>query len=132
MSQVFGVTMPVEVTEPVVPGADFSNTSEHAQVNIDVAQQYQTAAHQAALVAVSAHLPTFLPCGVQAPSDACVEGFIRSRVARAFSREVTDTEVASLLALYKSSGADGVSIGIRLVIEAALQAPSFLYRHRAR
>ncbi len=128
VSQVFGVGMPAEVTEPAVPGADFSNTSEHAQVNIDIAKQYQSAAHQAALLAVSSHLKAFLPCGEQAPSDACIEGFIRNRVARAFSRAVTATEVQSLVALYKSSGADGVATGIRLIIEAALQAPSFLYR----
>ena len=128
VSQVFGVTMPAEVTEPVVPGADFSNTSEHAEVNLKIATAYQAAAHQAATTAVAAHLKTFLPCGEQAPSDTCVEGFIRNRIARAFGRGVSDAEVQSLLALYKSSGTDGVSTGIRLVIEAALQAPSFLYR----
>lgn len=128
VSQVFGVTMPAEVTEPVVTGAEFSNTSEHAQVNKSIAVAYQLAAHQAAVTAVTAHLKTFLPCDAQAPSDACVNSFIRNRVARAFSRPIADAEAASLLALYKSSGTDGASTGVRLVIEAALQAPSFLYR----
>ncbi|HVJ16442.1 MAG TPA: DUF1592 domain-containing protein [Polyangiaceae bacterium] len=122
--EVFGVTMPAEVSEARVETADFTNLSELSIVNPNTALAYETAARQAAAQAVTSHLATFLPCG----DKTCVDGFIRNRVARAFGRPLTDTEVADLVAIYDSSGVDGPSVGVRLVIEAALQAPSFLYR----
>jgi Protein of unknown function (DUF1592)/Protein of unknown function (DUF1588)/Protein of unknown function (DUF1595)/Protein of unknown function (DUF1587) len=128
VQSVFGVTMPPAITAAQVDTADYTNISEGTSVSLPIAQAYQTAAQQAAEQAVASHLSTFLPCGVQAPTDACVEQFIRNRVSRAFGRPVTDDEVQDLLAVYKTSGVDGPAVGIQLVIEAALQSASFLYR----
>ncbi len=130
VAQVFGVRVPAEVTEADTQPADYTNFSEAPSLTVQatVASAYQLAAHNAALGAVAVNLPVFLPCGQVAPTDACVERFIRNRVARVFTRPVTDTEVTDLLALYHAGLADNVATGIRLIIEATLQSPSFLYR----
>jgi len=125
---VFGVTMPPEVSEAQVNTGDYTNLSEGTNVSDPIALNYQKAAHEAAQQAVTSHLSTFLSCGATAPSDVCVEQFIRNRVARAFGRPLTDQEVQGLLAVYKTSDVDGPSVGVRLIIEAALQSGSFLYR----
>jgi Protein of unknown function (DUF1592)/Protein of unknown function (DUF1588)/Protein of unknown function (DUF1595)/Protein of unknown function (DUF1587) len=125
VSQVFGVLVPPEVTAPDTQPADFTNLSEVVSVDSRAAAAYSTTARTAALAAVTANLATFLPCG---GSDACVESFIHNRVARAFRRPVTDTEVASLMSLYHMGATDDVATGLGLVIQATLQSPSFLYR----
>ena len=125
---VFGVTMPAEISEAQVNTGDYTNLSEGTNVSNPIALSYQQAAHEAAQQAVTSHLSTFLSCGATAPSDACVEQFISNRVARAFGRPLTDQEVQGLLAVYTTSDVDGPAVGIRLVIEAALQSGSFLYR----
>jgi hypothetical protein len=125
---VFGVTMPAEISEAQVNTGDYTNLSEGTNVSDPIALNYQKAAHEAAQQAVTSHLSTFLSCGVTAPTDACVQEFIKNRVARAFGRPLTDQEVSGLLAVYKMSDVDGPPVGIRLVIEAALQSGSFLYR----
>ena len=125
VSQVFGVLVPPEVTAPDTQPADFTNLSEIVSIDSRAAAAYSTTAKTAALAAVTANLGTFLPCGA---SDACVQSFIRNRVSRAFRRPVTDTEVASLMSLYHMGATDDVATGVGLVIEAALQSPSFLYR----
>jgi len=126
VSQVFGVRIAPDVTEPNTHPADFTNLSEVVTVGNGTASAYQAAAENAARVAVAANLNAFLPCSSSAPSDSCVQGFIKNRVARAFRRPVTDTEMSALMGIFHS-GESGAA-GIRLVIEATLQSPSFLYR----
>jgi hypothetical protein len=128
VKSVFGVTMPAEVSQAQVNTGDFSNLSEGASVSDPIALNYQKVAHQAAQQAVTSHLDRFLPCGAQNPSDACVEGFIKNRVARAFGRPVTDEETQGLMAVYRTAAEDGPATGVRLIIEAVLQSASFLYR----
>ena len=129
VAQVFGVRVPSEVTAADAAPPDFSNFSEAPELTVQASTvtAYQKAAHAAATTAVAANLPMFLPCG-KAPSDACVQGFIRNRVARAFGRLVTDSEVQDLLAMYHAGLAESVAAGVRMIIEATLQSPSFLYR----
>ena len=121
----FGVRLPNEVTVPDTQPADYTNLSEVTTVDSRATEAYQTAAEKAAFAAVTANLNVFMPCGT---SDACVTTFIKSRIARAFRRPVTDTEVQDLVALYHTGLADSPATGVRLVIEAALQSPSFIYR----
>jgi Protein of unknown function (DUF1592)/Protein of unknown function (DUF1588)/Protein of unknown function (DUF1595) len=130
VAQVFGVNVPKEVTAADAKPADFSNFSEGPELTVQstTVTAYQKAAHGAAVAAVTANLGIFLPCGTKAPSDACVEGFIGNRVARAFGRTLTDGEVQDLLAVYHAGLAESPSAGVRMIIEATLQAPSFLYR----
>jgi hypothetical protein len=129
VAQVFGVRVPVEVTAADAKPAEFSNFSEAPELTVQSATviAYQKAAHTAATAAVAANLPLFLPCG-NTPTDACVQGFIRNRVARAFGRPLVDGEVQDLLAMYHVGLAESVGAGVRMIIEATLQSPSFLYR----
>ncbi|HXI59973.1 MAG TPA: DUF1592 domain-containing protein [Polyangia bacterium] len=131
VAQVFGVRMPAEVTQADTQPADFTSTSEAPELTVQAttANAYATAAHTAAVGAVTANLNVFLPCGTTSPSDTCVEKFIRNRVARAFGRPVTDAEVQDLLGIYHTGVmTENPAAGVRLIIEATLQAPSFLYR----
>ena len=125
VASLFGVRLPNEVTVPDTQPADYTNLSEVTTVDSRATEAYQTAAEKAAFAAVTANLDVFMPCGT---SDACVTTFIKSRIARAFRRPVTDTEVQDLVALYHTGLADSPATGVRLVIEAALQSPSFIYR----
>jgi hypothetical protein len=125
--QVFGVVMPPEITQASVDSADFTNFSELTIANANTVSAYETAARLAAKQAVISQLGTFLPCGAT-PPDACVDTFIRRRVARAFGRPLTDTEAQGLMGVYKAGAVDSPAVGARLVIEAALQSPSFIYR----
>jgi hypothetical protein len=129
VAQVFGVRVPSEVTAADAKPADFTNFSEAPELTVQssTVTAYQKAAHAAATAAVAANLSIFLPCG-GAPSDACVEGFIRNRVSRAFGRLVTDDEVQDLVAMYHVGLGESAAAGARMIIEATLQSPSFLYR----
>ncbi|HVU49569.1 MAG TPA: DUF1592 domain-containing protein, partial [Polyangia bacterium] len=129
VAQVFGVRVPSEVTAADAAPADFSNFSEAPELTVQATTvaAYQKAAHAAASTAVAANLSIFVPCG-KSPSDACVEGFIHNRIARAFGRPVTDGETQDLLAMYHLGLSESVAAGVRMIIEAALQSPSFLYR----
>lgn len=130
VAQVFGVRVSPEVTQADTQPAEFTNFSEAPELTVqaNVASAYQLAAHNAAQAAVAVNLAAFLPCGQTAPTDACVQSFIRNRVARAFGRALTTIETQDLLALYHVGLQDNAATGIRLIIEATLQAPSFLYR----
>ncbi|HVR64652.1 MAG TPA: DUF1592 domain-containing protein [Polyangia bacterium] len=131
VAEVFGVRMPSEITQAASAAADFTATSESPELTVQAstATAYATAAHTAAVGAVLANLNVFLPCGTTAPPDQCVQRFIQNRVARAFGRPLTDSEVQDLLGIYHVGvSTESVAAGIRLVIEATLQAPSFIYR----
>jgi hypothetical protein len=89
-----------------------------------------------------AELATLLPCssGVTTANQAtCARTFIEGWVPKAFRRPLTTTEVDELLALHNgviaivdddttSTVATQFASGIAAVIEAALQAPDFLYK----
>jgi hypothetical protein len=130
VSQVFGVRPPAEITEADTAPAEFENFSEAPALTVqaNTVSAYQIAARNAAYSAVTQNMKVFLPCGSTSPTDACVEQFIRNRVARAFGRPLTATEVTDLLGVYHTGAMESVPMGMRLVIEATLQSPSFLYR----
>jgi hypothetical protein len=77
-----------------------------------------------------ANLPPVLGCDAGGSNEnGCVESFIAQFGKRAFRRPLTQTEVGRAKALYmtgRSNGGD-VANGVRLVIQAMLQSPSFLY-----
>ena len=130
MRQVFGVTLTgpdAEVTSPKSETGEYTNLSELSQVGTPAAKGYQTAAKKVAAQAVM-NLTTLLPCASATPDVACVEKFIRTKVARAYRRALADVEVQDLMTVYNAAGTDGPAVGVRLLLEAALQAPSFVYR----
>ena len=63
--------------------------------------------------------------------DACATRFIERLGAKAFRRALTPEERDALLALYEQVEEKGEGQGVGIVVEAILQAPSFLYLHEA-
>jgi hypothetical protein len=123
--QVFGVSLKAELTELDTGTGEYTNLSELTLVNNGTVAAYQAAAKDAARQAVTSHFGSFLSCG---PTDACAEQFIRNRIARAFGRRLDGPEVAGYLDLFHKGLEDSPEVGVRLMIEAALQSPSFIYR----
>lgn len=121
--QLFGVTAGPHITQSE-DVAEFTNLSELVPVSNPAVAAYQVAAKDIARQAVKSHFDKFMSC-----TDAtCAQQFVRNRVARAFGRRLDDQEVAGYLALYQEGLKESPQTGVRLMIEATLQSPSFLYR----
>ena len=95
--------------------------------------QYASAASALAAQALD-DLSTLLPCDPAADEAGCAESFIRDFGARAFRRPLEDAEVASYRQLFElgkngdgTIAGAGFENGIKVVIEALLQSPHFLY-----
>jgi hypothetical protein len=99
---------------------NYTNFSESFRADVATVQAYHRAAR-----AVSAKLK---PC--PEPADAaCVGAFINGQVARAWRRPLEAQESAALLRIFTDNvGASGASRAMELVIQAALQSGSFIYR----
>jgi hypothetical protein len=104
----------------------FSNSS--APASAVAVSQYATAAQEIA-AAVPARSTAFLGCDPVTGEDACARRFVRSFASRAYRRPVTAPEQTALFGIYSEiKQAAGFEVGIRMVIEAVLQSPKFLYR----
>jgi hypothetical protein len=77
-------------------------------------------------------LPALVACDpVARGEDECIRGFITSFGRRAYRRPLAAAEVATLAAYYKSTRtavASSFLDGARLVLQAMLLSPNFLYR----
>jgi len=122
--QLFGVTAGPHITQSEEV-AEFTNLSELVPVSNPAVAAYQVSAKDIARQAVKSHFDQFMACGTD---DSCVQQFVRNRVARAFGRRLDDQEVAGYLTLYHQGLMESAQAGVRLMIEATLQSPSFLYR----
>jgi hypothetical protein len=72
------------------------------------------------------NLPTLLSCDTKATGEpGCAQQFIRNFGKRAFRRPLSDAEVMRYQKVYTAGGQ--FSNGIRMVIQAFLQSPKFLY-----
>jgi len=72
-----------------------------------------------------------LPCNPTSGEDACVQSFIATFGAQAFRRPVAADEAARLSALFKTARTDMMldfNESIRVLVEAMVQSPEFLYR----
>jgi len=123
--QVFGVTTGPTVTEADSGAADYTNLSELTLVNDSIVSKYQSSAHDVARQAVTSHYATFMTCG---DNEVCAQQFVRNRIARAFGRRLDDSEVSGYIDLFRKGLTQSPQDGVRLMIEAALQSPSFIYR----
>lgn len=123
--QLFGVQLPAEIADVDAGQGDFTNFSELSLVTSKAVFAYQKVASDTARQAVTSHFDKFMPCGT---GDACVEQFVRNRVARAFGRRLDASEVTGYLELFHKGLEESPQAGVRLMIEAVLQSPSFLYR----
>jgi Protein of unknown function (DUF1592)/Protein of unknown function (DUF1588)/Protein of unknown function (DUF1595)/Protein of unknown function (DUF1587)/Protein of unknown function (DUF1585) len=118
--------------DPTVDG--FSNYSASLAVSPQLARDFRTTAENLAqsITADSAKLSALLQCQPSAGVQ-CATSFINRFVARAYRRPLASQETANYLTLFNSASSvfdsgDVFTNGVRLVIEAALQSPSFLYR----
>ncbi len=90
-------------------------------------EKYRDAAEQLATSALS-NLDALLPCDPEPDPSACAAEFVTTFGARAYRRPLHPEEAEALLDVYEHGAADGgFPEGIRLVIQAALQSPNFLY-----
>jgi hypothetical protein len=124
---VFGVALSEEDGKIVSAGAAerYTNYSEGIAIDAQAAPNYQTVALKVADV-MEGRMAALL--GSATPTAAQVQTFVTSRVARAWRRPVSAAEAAALTKIFTDAQPDGAARGFHLVIEAALQAPSFLYR----
>jgi hypothetical protein len=67
-------------------------------------------------------------CNSGEADDACATRFAQRFGERAFRRPIETSEQAALMAVYAEGRKQDFPTGIRLMIEALLQAPSFIYR----
>lgn len=118
--------------DPVVGG--FSNNVDQLRVNDRLVRDYQRAAEvvSEALLANPTALATLAGCET-APDDSCAAAFVDEFGRRAFRRPLEDDEREIFARIFTNApgsyetGTD-FEQGVALVVEAALQSPSFLYR----
>jgi hypothetical protein len=124
---VFGIALSEEDGKIVSAGAAdrYTNYSEELAIDTQVAPNYQTAAVK---VADLAEPRLALLVGSAAPTPAQISTFITTKIARAWRRPLAPEEADALLKIYQDALPDGPTRGFHLIIEAALQSPSFLYR----
>jgi hypothetical protein len=121
-----GIAVPPDVSAARIAGSEEATTAAGLGISdVATAQSYFRSAASTAQSAVES-LATLLPCAT--PDAACVESFIRGKVARAFRRPVTDQQVADMLALYQLGAQDGASAGVEALLRYVLQSPWLLWR----
>jgi hypothetical protein len=132
VADVLGITLTgadAEISTAASNSGEYTNFSEGgALFNDNLAQNYQTAAQKVATQAIAPAKMQALLGSSTAPTAAQVQTFITTKVARLWRRPLTSTEVTKLTNLYNSGVPDGVTNAFSLLLQAALQAPSFLFR----
>lgn len=98
------------------------------------ATRLATLAQELADASVERDSTRLIPCAATAPRatplpDSCIQEFVGDIAHRAFRRPPTSSELTGLRALFDQGQADagGFEGGVKLVLSALLQAPSFLY-----
>ncbi|HET8937850.1 MAG TPA: DUF1592 domain-containing protein [Polyangiales bacterium] len=104
-------------------GVGFGNAADALLMTPLLADKLQSAAED---IANTAELARLAPCASSAADDNCLREVVTRFGMRAFRRPLAPTEVDTYFMLGKSAGAfEG---GARLVVNAMLQSPNFLYR----
>ncbi|MBK9758225.1 MAG: DUF1592 domain-containing protein [Nannocystis sp.] len=123
------------IGDPVSGG--FDNNSEALKVTATLWTDYQRGAEQVAELVASdpALLAKFAP-PTDGDSDAQATAFITSFGKRAYRRPLTAEEIARHLEIFHAGVATPGELaafpaGVRLVVQAMLQSPHFLYRVEA-
>ncbi len=99
-----------------------------APVSDLLVEQYMSVSEELSTTAVE-DLSSLLPCDpTTMGEDACADEFIETFGRRALRRPLETDELEMMHALYaEGRDADGFANGIRLVVQAMLQSPYFLY-----
>lgn len=106
-------------------GTFYSNSA--APVTRLSIEQYRDVAEELAAAAVTRNLDTLAGCSGAAQNSACADQFIQSFGRRAFRRPLVTEEAARYRGLFDANTTRGFAEGIRVVLEAMLQSPSFVY-----
>ncbi len=103
-----------------------------APVDNTLVQQHQEVAAMLA-TAAKARMAQISPCDLAADSGTsttCATRFVTEFGRRAYRRPLTASEITTYVSLYTlGKQGDGVANGFRMVVEAMLQSPFFLYHH---
>ncbi len=121
---------------PPLSAAEDYATQAAAELTIagDAWSRYQSAAEEvvAKVILDDSALARLMPEGAPATGDARASAFIRSFGRRAYRRALSGPEVDAYVRLFKLGRGlvpgDAFKAGMRLVLEAMLQSPYFLYR----
>ena len=108
----------------------FTNNADTQSPSADVVEALSTNAHAIATAAV-ASLDSVLPCHPATPADepACGHQFIETFGKSAFRRPLDASELTRYDAFFDDAyGQWGMKDAARMVVEAMLQSPPFLYR----
>jgi Protein of unknown function (DUF1592)/Protein of unknown function (DUF1588)/Protein of unknown function (DUF1595)/Protein of unknown function (DUF1587)/Protein of unknown function (DUF1585) len=113
--------------EEVVLG--FDNNADQQRVSGLLVEGYQSAAMALSQAAIS-DLPALLACDPATQGeDACVAAFLNDFGLRIYRRPLQADETSRLLAFYASNKqAFDFPTAVRLLLQAMLQSPHFLYR----
>lgn len=121
-----GIAVPPDVSAARVLGSEEPSSSSALSISdLPTAQNYFRSGGSVAASAV-ANLGALLPCAT--PDAACVETFVRSKVARAFRRSVTDEQVTDMLAIYELGAQVSPSASVEALLHYVLQSPWLLWR----
>ena len=125
-------TSPANVLPPEEEVAGFNNQAGALTSSDLLIEQYMKVAEDVSARAVG-NLATLLPCDPTLDGEeACSLSFIEDFGRRAFRRPLSQDEVTRFKSLFDWALADAdlgrFEDGVQVVIEAALQSPSFLYR----
>jgi hypothetical protein len=120
---------PADAFPPVATVEGFENNAELHRANPLLVSQYMQVAELVAKSALERGLGRYLPCALDAGSASCGREFIDRFGTHAFRRPLEAAERAAYERLFdKVLPAQGFRTAIRLVVEAVLQSPQFLYR----
>jgi uncharacterized protein DUF1592/uncharacterized protein DUF1588/uncharacterized protein DUF1587/uncharacterized protein DUF1595/uncharacterized protein DUF1585 len=105
----------------------FTNNADAQSVSGLLVEQYETAAASLASAAVG-NLNGLLGCNPTSGDD-CIKSFISNFGLRAYRRPLSKAESDRLFAFYSSNKqSSDVTTAVRLMVQALLQSPSFIYR----
>ena len=115
-----------------IKGNGFSNDAATLTTTRQLVDAYRSIANTLAATATkdATALAKLTTCDVAAMGeDACARAFINDFGQKAYRRPLTEPESTALLTAYAAGKAGAThAAGLAAVIEAALQAPQFLYR----
>ncbi len=130
VQQLLGIDASTEASQLAqdVASGGFSNAAVLQQVTAFHVERYQAAAVSIAdkLIADSTKLSQVVGCDLTSNTDACLKTFIKTFGRRVFRRPLTDDEAAAFFTLAKTE--TDAKMGVYLVVGAALQSPSFIFR----
>jgi hypothetical protein len=130
LADAFGFTSQVAATFPADARLDgFANSADHLAVSSLLTDYYYRAAEELS-AEVLRRSGDFVGCPVdQLGAGQCLDDFIRAFATKAWRRPTTNEDVGKLHNVYSTaSAATDPGTGLRMVVEAVVLSPHFLFR----